>query len=281
MPGRWASAGILAGALTAFACSSSDGSHSGGPIAGAPVAGRQSDVAGGSTAAPAGGSSSAGTSSLPPAPGAGQGGAVGAGGVVSATGGVVDPGPLDVGTKVIHRLSNVEYDNTVQSLLGTTQRFGSRFVHEEAEGFDNIAEALSMSPRQAEDYFAAARELSAEVFADPSLRGRIVTCTPDAADASCVRTIIANFGRRAFRRPLESSEEQWLLGAYQAAQALGESSLGAIQHVVHLVLSAPQFLYRIELDPDPASATPHHHSGDKNASAAGRCCAPAAPRGEL
>lgn len=30
-----------------------------------------------------------------------------------------------------------------------------------------------------------------------------------------------------------------------------------MQHVVHIVLSAPQFLYRIEFDPDPTDATPH------------------------
>lgn len=254
---QWASTAVLASALIGVACSANNENDGATPFPPAPGAGSSSVVGGSSSATQAGGSSAGTTSVGGAGVSAGTGGTAGVGGVVGGTGGVGASGPIDVGTKVIHRLSNVEYDNTVQSLLGTTKKFGNDFVHEEAEGFDNIAEALSMSPRQAEDYFAAARELAAEVFADPSLRGRIVTCTPDAADATCARTIIANFGRRAFRRPLESSEEQWLLSAYQAAQALGESPLGAVQHVVHLILSAPQFLYRIEFDPDPASATPH------------------------
>jgi hypothetical protein len=61
------------------------------------------------------------------------------------------PGEGDVGTKVIHRLSNTEYNNTVRDLLGTTAQPADGFTVEEAEGFDNIAEALTMSPRHVED----------------------------------------------------------------------------------------------------------------------------------
>jgi hypothetical protein len=123
-----------------------------------------------------------------------------------------------------------------------------------------------MSPRQVEDYFGAARELSAEIFADAALRARILTCTPQAADSTCARTIVSNFGKRAFRRPLEPAEEQWLLGSYQAAQSLGESPVSAMQHVVRVILTAPQFLYRIEFDPDQASKTPHPLNGYELAS---------------
>jgi hypothetical protein len=163
----------------------------------------------------------------------------------------------DVGTKVMHRLSNSEYDETIKDLLGTQLRFGADFVHEETEGFDNIAAALSMSPRQVEDYFAAARTLAEDVFTDPSLRERIVRCSLDAADLGCATTTITDFGTRAFRRPLSQDELDWLLATYQDAIALGETPDGAMQHVVHVVLSAPQFLYRIEFDPDPTDPTPH------------------------
>jgi hypothetical protein len=173
---------------------------------------------------------------------------------------------LDVGTKVIHRLGNTEYDNTIQELLGVTQSYASTFGSEEADGFDNIAEALTMSPRQVESYFGAARDLSAAVFADAGLRARILTCTLDATDATCARTVISNFGKRAFRRPLEAAEEQWLLDQYEAAKKLGETLTGAMQHVVHVVLSAPQFLYRIEFDSDLNSSAPHALSGYELAS---------------
>ena len=188
----------------------------------------------------------------------------GAGGMGSA-GGPSATSPLDIGTKAIHRLGSIEYDNTVRDLLGTAKTFGSGFASEEADGFDNVAEALTMSPRQVESYFSAARELSAAAFADATLRARILTCTLES-DATCARTIISNFGKRAFRRPLEMAEEQWLLGKYEAAKALGETPTGAMQHVVHVILSAPQFLYRIEFDSDLTSRAPHPLSGYELAS---------------
>ena len=233
------------------------GSQSGGRAAGAGLGGGPANN-GGAPGNNGGGPSSSGGNAI--------GVAGSAAGGSGAAGGTPVPGPSDIGTKVIHRLSNVEYDNTVHDLLLTNRKFGPNFVHEEAEGFDNIAQALSMSPRHVEDYFAAARELSAEAFADPAQRAKILTCTPSAADMTCARNIISSFGTRAFRRPLEASEQQWLLEAYQSALALGEDPSGAIEHVVHIVLSSPQFLYRIEFDPSLTDSAPHALSGYELAS---------------
>ncbi|MEO6603652.1 MAG: DUF1592 domain-containing protein [Polyangiaceae bacterium] len=238
--GAWALAPWLLAALLGTACSSR--AESPGAAAGA-------SPSGGTASGASGASGRAGGSS---------------GGVNGSSGS--GPVSLDVGTKVIHRLGNTEYDNTTRDLLGTSQTFGSTFASEEADGFDNIAEAMSMSPRNVESYFNAARELSAAVFADARLRARILTCTLDATDATCARTVISSFGKRAFRRPLEPAEEQWLMGRYDAAKALGETPAGAMQHVVHVVLSAPQFLYRIEFDPDLNSSTQHPLSGYELAS---------------
>ena len=187
-----------------------------------------------------------------PGPGAGANGG-GAGGGAPA-------GAPEIAAKAIHRLSNVEYDNTLRDLTGTELRFGQAFVSEEAEGFDNIAAALSMSPRQVEDYFAAARQVSADVFKNPALRARIVDCEPDASSA-CAEKVIAEFGLRAFRRPLSQDESARLLAKYQEALGLGVDALGALQHVVHIILASPQFLYRVELDPDLTATAPRPLDG--------------------
>jgi Protein of unknown function (DUF1592)/Protein of unknown function (DUF1588)/Protein of unknown function (DUF1587)/Protein of unknown function (DUF1595) len=210
------------------------------------------------TGAGSGAGATAGTSA-----GVGSGSGSGSGGTTQ--GGGPATGQPDVINKAIHRLSNLEYDNTIRDLTGTPLRFGSAFVSEEAEGFDNIATALSMSPRQVEDFFAAAREVSADVFANAALRGRIVTCTPDASTA-CAEKVMAEFGAKAFRRPLTSEEGARLLKKYQEALALGVDAMGALQHVVHILLASPQFLYRIELDPDLASPAPHKLDGYELAS---------------
>jgi hypothetical protein len=185
------------------------------------------------------------------------------GGGASTTGGA--PGQPEVANKAIHRLSNVEYDNTLRDLTGTQLRFGDSFVNEEAEGFDNIATALSMSPRQVEDYFVAARQVSADIFANATLKARIVTCTPDTGTA-CAEKVIAEFGAKAFRRPLSADESAGLLQKYKDALALGVDAMGALQHVVHVLLASPQFLYRIEFDPDLTSPVPHALDGYELAS---------------
>jgi uncharacterized protein DUF1592/uncharacterized protein DUF1588/uncharacterized protein DUF1587/uncharacterized protein DUF1595 len=190
--------------------------------------------------------------------GAAGGAAAGTGG--SAQAGGAGPGQPEITNKAIHRLSNVEYDNTLRDLTGTQLRFGDNFVSEEAEGFDNIATALSMSPRQVEDYFVAARQVSADIFANPTLKARIVTCTPDTGTA-CAEKVIAQFGAKAFRRPLSADESAGLLQKYKDALALGVDAVGALQHVVHVLLASPQFLYRIEFDPDLTSSAPHALDG--------------------
>jgi hypothetical protein len=207
------------------------------------------------------------TEAGPPGAGAGGSGAqaptAGSGPVQGGSGGVV--GEAEIPNKAVHRLSNVEYDNTLRDLTGSQLRFGNGFVTEEAEGFDNIATALSMSPRQVEDYFAAARQVSADVFANPALRDRIVKCQPDSGTA-CAEQVIREFGQRAFRRPLAPEESAGLLEKYQAAMALGVDAMGALQHVVHIILASPQLLYRIELDPDLTSTAPHPLNGYELAS---------------
>jgi hypothetical protein len=122
-----------------------------------------------------------------------------------------------------------------------------------------------MSPRRVEDYFTAARQVSADLFAQPTLRDRIVTCKPDTT-TTCAETVIRDFGRRAFRRPLAAEDSAALLAKYKEAIALGVDAMGALQHVVHIILVSPQFLYRVEYDPDLANTTPHALDGYELAS---------------
>lgn len=202
-----------------------------------------------------GASSSAGTA----------GTASGAAGGSPGVGGASTSAAPEIVNKAIHRLSNLEYDNTLRDLTGTSLSFAATLPAEEAEGFDNIATALSMSPRQVEAYFVAARQVSADVFAQPALRARIVKCTPDESNA-CAQTVIADFGLRAYRRPLTAAESAGLLAKYDAARALGVDAWGALEHVVHIMLASPQFLYRIELDPDLTSTAAHPLDGYELAS---------------
>jgi hypothetical protein len=58
----------------------------------------------------------------------------------------------------LHRLNRLEYDNTVRDLLGTALRPSAAFPPDgESEGFDNMAEALQLTPTLLDGHYAAAR----------------------------------------------------------------------------------------------------------------------------
>lgn len=171
----------------------------------------------------------------------------------------------DVGSIAIHQLSAREYNNTVRDLLGTQLAPGSAFQSFEAAGFDTLAAAGVMNSRKVADYFSAAATLAQDLFSDATRRAAIVTCQPAAAgDTACASSIIGAFGLKAWRRPLEVNEVADLVVRYQAALGLGLDHQGALQHVVRIILTSPQFIYRIEFDPDATSV--HALSGYELAS---------------
>lgn len=146
------------------------------------------------------------------------------------------------------RLSNPEYDNTVRDLLGTQQHLAANFVAEDAAGFDNVASALGVTPSQFESYFNAADTLVTEAFASDDKRKAIASCTPSGTDGgACLDTFFADFGLRAFRRPLSADEKTALRAAYGRARMLGESETDALKHVVSAMLASAPFLFRMEL----------------------------------
>jgi hypothetical protein len=180
-------------------------------------------------------------------------------GPAASSGGPSASGPAEEaldGRTGPRRLTNVEYDNTVHDLLGTEQKLAAGFVSEEADGFDNIASALDVTPSQYESYFNAADTLASEFFANAKQRDANVGCTPSGTDGgACLETVLQNFGTRVFRRALRADEKVSLKSAYGRARALGETEQASLQHVLVAMLASAQFLYRTELPGNPSGAT--------------------------
>lgn len=196
-----------------------------------------------------------GSVGAPDSPARSGGGGGGAGTAQAGGSGALGAGAEAFGRTGPRRLSNVEYDNTVRDLLGTTQRLAAKFVSEDAEGFENVASALGMTPSQYESYFNAAESLAQELFADATRRAKLVRCTPSGEDGgACLDTFFGDFGLRAFRRPLRSAEQSALRRAYTRARGLGESELQALEHVTVAMLASPAFLYRADVS-DAAQPT--------------------------
>ncbi len=81
-------------------------------------------------------------------------------------------------------------------------------------------------------------------------RRRIFSCRPagPSDEAPCVRSILSNLARSAYRRPVSKSELQELLTAYERGRKSGdfESGFGL---ALRRMLMDPAFLFRIERDP--------------------------------
>jgi hypothetical protein len=195
-----------------------------------------------------------------------SGGTSGVGGSATSGGGAVtsmppvgyDPKTLDPGWVPVHRLTNTEYNNSVGDLLGTTLKPADFFQAQTGTGFDTNAGPLTgITSANAQAYFDAAKALVDDIFKNPALKAKVVTCQPAASgDTACAQTIIKTFGRRAFRRPIEATELTQLTARYtEALTTLGKDHDGAIGHVLRIMLTSAPFLYWIEIDPDLQAAS--------------------------
>ena len=88
---------------------------------------------------------------------------------------------------------------------------------------------------------------------DTPSRRRIFTCRPGAADAAepCAREILSTLARRAYRRPVTAADLDVLLPFYEEGRAEGGFERG-VQRGLERLLVSPEFLYRVERDPEDA-----------------------------
>ncbi|HXI54694.1 MAG TPA: DUF1592 domain-containing protein [Polyangia bacterium] len=154
----------------------------------------------------------------------------------------------------MHRLNRAEYNNTVRDLLGSALHPADDFTADNrSDGFDNIAEFLTLAPVQMQQYQQAAELLSDEALG--ANRARNVTC--DTAADSCIHTTIQNWATKAWRRPVQDAELTPYLGLVTVAKGQMDTADVGLKLALQALLISPDFLFRIELDPDPTSLTPH------------------------
>ncbi len=80
-----------------------------------------------------------------------------------------------VGRVVARRLNRTEYNNTIRDLLGVDMDASADFPQDDAlYGFDNIANALTVSPLLMEKYLAAAETVAHAAVFGPNLKPAIV-----------------------------------------------------------------------------------------------------------
>jgi hypothetical protein len=82
----------------------------------------------------------------------------------------------------------------------------------------------------------------------PTQTSRLFVCDPVSGGATCVRTILSSFGRKAWRRPLVDAEVNKLVALVALAQSEGDSVNVGLELALQAVLLSPNFLFRVEAD---------------------------------
>jgi hypothetical protein len=161
------------------------------------------------------------------------------------------------GRVTIRRLNRVEYNNTIRDLVGIDFHPADDFPADDVGyGFDNIGDVLSMPPILMEKYLAAAEKIIDKVFRTPEAKERIFICQPaDKNKRECARKIIQEFARRAYRRPATEDEIIRLLRFVEQAERNGDGFEQGIRLACTAVLVSPNFLFKVELDPNPRDTT--------------------------
>lgn len=153
------------------------------------------------------------------------------------------PGVIPATTQ-LPLLTNAQYDNTLRDLVGVTPTLPSTVLAPDGDVVDQ---------RKWERYQATAAAVAAEIMADASARAKAITCTPTGTGEECAAHLVADFGSRAFRRPLTDTESAGYLQLFHDRASLTENGSfdEAAQLIIEAFLQSPQFLARPEMSETP------------------------------
>jgi hypothetical protein len=163
--------------------------------------------------------------------------------------------PKNPGRVLIHRLTRLEYNNTVRDLFGVTSNPADRFPADGGGGggFDNNSDTLFIPPVLMERFLEAATDVLNETKPD---RLFFVRPNKKVTKRVAAQQILARYAMRAFRRPVAPEEVTRLLGLYDAAAKRGTSHENAVKFALKGVLVSPNFLFRVEKDRPGSDAAP-------------------------
>jgi hypothetical protein len=218
-----------------------------------------SAATGGSGAVGKGGSSAGGTGGQTGGTGAtGSGGTLPGSGGSAATGGTAGAAPSGInldGRAVFHRfvrLTHSQWEASTRDLLKLDALPGlsTGFAGDPPEGmFSNNERRLYVTSTLREDYQRAAETLATQIAGNAQAITRVTGGTTDAA------TFVRTFGRRIFRRPLTTAEEQKYQAVFTSGATLvasGDAFADGVRMVIEAMLQSPNFVYRSELGTDGA-----------------------------
>lgn len=203
------------------------------------------------------GGSGSGTGGTGNGSGSGSGGTGNGSGTGSGGSSDVDAGvPAEVGTTnvitcvpgvavttQIPRMTNAQYDNAIADLLGVTALTSSS--NQPPSSLLAPDSAGSLTDIAWNGYLNAGQAIAAQVMANTTAKANFITCDPTTNTATCLQNTIQTFGRKAFRRPLTSTE----VTSFMRLNSLTPAGTGTqvAQAILNAFLVSPSFIMLPEL----------------------------------
>jgi hypothetical protein len=155
----------------------------------------------------------------------------------------------------IRRMTNAEYDASVQALFGTTMAPSANFPPDSRQGGGfTYNDAQRVDPVMAKALDDAAQALVTEARGNNKLATLSPCSNPTSQGETCAKTFITSFGGKAFRRAVTTSETTDLVTLYHAgADSPGTYNEG-IDLVARGILQSVGFLYVTALGPGGSGA---------------------------
>ncbi len=166
-----------------------------------------------------------------------------------------DTANLSPGYVMARRLNRIEYDNTIVDLFGfdKTYKPSAQFNFTQDEfrfGFNNNAQALTISVLDAENYFRAAKDIANKALTETASRQVLMLCEPTVTteQAACLTKILNQFLPKAYRRAITDADRTALIAMADAQRVAKATFADQVKLVVTTTLMMPDFLFRFELD---------------------------------
>jgi hypothetical protein len=222
-----ASVAACTGAISGQATSGSGGSNGNGTGGNGNGPGSGSGGSGSSSGGSGSGTADGGTSSA----------IVGQSNVIACVNGIAP-------TTQIPRMTDAQYDNVINDLLGVTALTSN----------SNLPPSSMLSPDSAgsldaigwNGYLTAAQAIAAQVMGNTTAKAKFMSCDPTTNTTTCLTNTVQTFGRKVFRRPLTTTEVTSFMRLNSLTPAGTPAQVS--QAILAAFLASPSFIMLPELN---------------------------------
>src|SRR5205814_1696526 len=149
--------------------------------------------------------------------------------------------PPYTGATELRRLTWLQYTNSLRDLLGVDPKTIDTLIHDPL-GSSGFQEASVLST---DDLRKLVEVTETAVSSATARLVSSLSCSAATEEESCVKSFLAGFGERAFRRALSPEEAADLATLFTSLRKeSGYQLADALRVVIEAMLQSPQFLYQ-------------------------------------